>query len=96
MLPVHGNVVEQLLRLHEKVVEPVDFRHGVGQAATAAHHRVKTVGMGGVEREEQRHDRVPRVRPDRTHQIAANFALEDLRRRHVPVGRLVIDGFILT
>ena len=52
--------------------------------------------MGGVEREEQRHDRVPRVGPDRTHQIAANFTLEASGGRHVPVGRLVIDCFILT
>ena len=76
VLPVDGHVVEQLLRLHEQIVEPVDFRRGVGQPATPAHHRVKTVVMAGVEREEQRHDRVPRVGPDRAHQIAADLALE--------------------
>ena len=63
MLAVESDVVEQLFRLHEQVVEPVDFRRGVGQPSTLAHHRVKTVVMVGVEREEQRDDRVPRVSP---------------------------------
>ena len=91
MLPVEGHIVEQLLGLHEKVVEPVDFRHGVGQPAAPAHHGVKTVAMVGVERDEQRHDRVPRVRPDRADQIAANLALEASGRRHVRVNQLIID-----
>ena len=56
-----GDVMEQLFRRHQQVVEPVNFRRGVRQPSTPTHHRVKTVAMVGVEREEQRDDRVPRV-----------------------------------
>ena len=61
MLAVHRQVVQQLFRLREQVVEPVHFRRGVGQPPALAHHRVETVAMVGVEREEQRDDRVPGV-----------------------------------
>ena len=47
--------------------------------------------MVGVERQEQRDDRVPGVSPDRTHQIAADFAFDASGRRHVRFNQLVID-----
>ena len=53
---------------------------GVGQPATPAHHRVKTVVMVGVEREEQRHDRVPRVGPDRATPDSRRLRTRGLRR----------------
>src|SRR5688572_21272972 len=83
--------MEQLFRLHEQVVEPVTFWCGVGQPSTLTHHRVKTVVMIGVERKEQRDDRVPGVSRDSTHEIAAHFALGTSVRRHVDVGGFTIE-----
>ena len=91
MLAVQGQVMQQLFRLHEQVVEPVDFWRGVGQPSTLTHHRVKAVVMVGVEREEKRDDRVPGVSRDSTHEIAAHFALGTLVRRHVDVGWFTIE-----
>ena len=74
-----------------QVVEPVNFWRGVGQPSTLTHHRVKTVVMVGVEREEQPDDRVPRVSPDCPYEIAAHFALETSVRRRIHVNRSTID-----
>ena len=82
--------MEQLLRLHEQVVEAVDFRRGVGQPPTLAHDCVKTFGSVGNERDENGDDRVPPVSPDGTHEVAAHFALVTFVRRHLDVNRITI------
>src|SRR6185503_15187295 len=74
MLAVQGQVMKQLFRRREQVVEAVNFRRGVEQPSTLTHDRVKTVVMVGVQRKEQRDDRVPAVSRDSTHEIAAHFA----------------------
>src|SRR6266545_2847934 len=84
--------MEQLLPHREQVVEPVNFWRGVGQPSTCTHHRVKTVVMSGVEREEKRDDRIPGVSPESTHEIAAYFALGTTPvRRHIDVGWFTIE-----
>ncbi len=84
--------MKQLFRLQEQVVEPVDFGRGVGQPSTPPHHRVKTVVMVGLEREENRDDRVPGVSRDSPQEIAAHFALGTSGRCHVAVGGFIFEG----
>ena len=90
MFSLERDIVQLLFRLHQQVVEPVDLRRGVGQSPASLHHRVEVVAMVGVEREKQRHDRVPRVGPARAHQIAAHFTLGAGEWRRVDVHRLII------
>ena len=89
-LAVDSHVMEQLFRVHEQVVEPVDFRPGVGQPSTLAHDGVKTVGIVGIEREEHGDGRVPRVSPDRAHEVTTHFALGTSVRRQVVVNHFTI------
>ncbi len=91
MLALPAHVMKQLFRLHEQVVEPVNFRRGVGQPSALAHHCVKTVVMVGVEREEKRDDGIPGVGCDATHEIAAHHALGTCVRRRVDVEWFTID-----
>ena len=91
MLAVHGQVMKQLFRLHQQVVEPVHLRRGVGQPSTLTHHGVKPVVMVGVEREEKRDNRVPGVSRDSTHEIAAHFTLGTSVRGHVDVRWFTIE-----
>ena len=64
---------------------------GVGQPSTLTHHRVKTVVMVGVEREEKRDDRVPGVSRDSTYEIAAHLTLGTSVRRLVDVEWFTIE-----
>ncbi len=66
-LPFDRDVLEVLLRCHQQIVEAVDLRSGVGQAAASLHHRVKVVVVLGIEREEKRDDRTPRIGSLRPH-----------------------------
>jgi hypothetical protein len=90
-LAVERDVMEQLFRLHQQVVEPVNFWPGVRQPLTLEHDRVKTIVIVGVERKQQRDDRVPRVSPDCTYDVATHFALETSVRRNIDVKRSTID-----
>ena len=81
------DIVQLLCWLHQQVVEPVDFRHGVGESATSPHHGMEIVLMVGLEREEQRHDRVPRVGSPGAQDIATHLTLGAVERRHVDVQR---------
>ena len=97
-LPFDCDVVEVLLRCHQQLVEAVDLRPGVGQAAASLHHRLKIVVVLDIERDEERDDRIPRIGSPRPHQIAAHFTLEHVTARlavHlvVAIHRLVINRF---
>ena len=97
-LPFDRDVLEVLLRCHQQIVEAVDLRPGVGQAAASLHHRMKVVVVLDIERDEERDDRIPRIGSPRPHQIAAHFTLEHVTARlavHllVAIHRLVITRF---
>ena len=87
--------MEVLLGCHQQIVEAADLRPGVGQAAASLHHRVKVVVVFGIERDEERDDRIPRPGSPCPHEIAAHFTLEHVTARlavhHlVAIHRLVI------
>ncbi len=90
--------MELLLGCHQQIVEAVDLRPGVGQAAASLHHRVKIVVVLDLERGEERDDRVPRIGSLRPHKVAADFTLDHVTARlavHlvVAIQRLVIARF---
>ena len=87
--------MEQLFRLHEEIVEPVDLRRGVGQPSTLAHDGVKTLGSVGTEREEHGDDRVPGIGQDRADYVTTHFTLGTSVRRQVVVNHFTIkiSGF---
>ena len=97
-LPFDRDVVEVLLRLGQEIVETVHLRPGVGQAAASLHHLVKVVVVFGLQRDEERNDRIPPIGSLRPHQIAAHFTLDHVTTRlavHllVAIHRLVITRF---
>jgi hypothetical protein len=97
-LPFDRDVVEVLLRRHQQIVETVNLRPGVGQAAASLHHRAKVAVVLGLERDEERDDRIPCIGSPRAHQVAAHFTLEHVTARlavhHlVAIHRLVVTRF---
>ena len=95
-LPFDRDVLEVLLRCHQQIVEAVDLRPGVGQAAASLHHRVKVVVVLGLERDEERDDRIPRIGSPRPHQIAAHFTLEHVTARLAVHHVVAIDRLVIT
>ena len=98
LLPFDRDVLEVLLRRHQQIVEAVDLRPGVGQAAAPLHHCVKVVVVLGLERDEKRDDGIPCIGSLRPHQVAAHLPLEHVADRlavhHlVAIHRLVITRF---
>jgi hypothetical protein len=81
--------MEVLLRCQQQIVQAVGLRPGVGQTPATLHHGVEVVAVLGVERDQQRDDRVPRVGSPRTDDVAARFTLEPVAARIVH--RRVID-----
>ncbi len=82
-LPFDRDVVEVLLRCQQQIVQAVDLRPGVGQAPAALHHGLEVVAVLGVERDQQRDDRVPRVGSPRTDDVAGHLTLERIAARTV-------------
>ena len=84
--------MQQLFWLEQQLVEPVGLGRGVREPPAALHQRVEGVGTIGGKRNEQPHDRVPRMRRSRAYDVATDFTLGASGRRHIEALEIVIAG----